>query len=355
MHPASSASVLVIEDDSAIRATLVDILELNGHKVTYAINGLDGVALAQRGRPDVILTDISMPGLDGFELIRILHADELTRQIPIIIISASVEPERMRRGMDLGAEDFIVKPFTEDQVLRSIYARLEKKALLDELDAFSHTVAHDLKNPIAVLSMRTELLQSMWESGDDGKLLQQVIELRKDAARLNNIVDELLVLAGVGRQTVRLEPVEMEAVVQEALGRVENMVQKTKAQIERSSAWPSALGHAPWIAEVWANYISNAMKYGGNPPSIRLGADAVPERKSVRFWVQDNGPGLTTEQQAQLFRQFSRVSETRASGHGLGLSIVRRITEKLGGGAGVDSQLGVGSRFWFELPAGPSP
>jgi signal transduction histidine kinase len=354
MHPASGSNILVIEDDSAIRATLIDILELNGHKVTHAINGLDGVALARRKRPDVILTDISMPGLDGFEVIRTLHADEQTRSIPIIIISASVEPERMRRGMDLGAEDFIVKPFTEDQVLQSIRARLEKKALLDELDAFAHTVAHDLKNPIAVISMRAEMLLSMWESADEAKLLQNVIELEKSAARLNNIVDELLVLAGVGRQTVQLKPVEMESVVQEALGRVEHLVRKTKAQVERPAAWPAALGHAPWIAEVWTNYLSNAMKYGGNPPGVRLGADAVPERTSVRFWVQDNGPGLTAEQQAQLFKQFSRVTETRVSGHGLGLSIVRRITEKLGGSAGVESQPGAGSRFWFELPAAAS-
>jgi CheY-like chemotaxis protein len=102
-----------------------------------------------------------MPGLDGFGVIRALHEDERTRPIPIIVISASVEPERMRHAMDLGAEDFIVKPFTEDQVVGSIRARLEKKALLDELDAFAHTVAHDLKNPIAVLSMRAQLLRSM--------------------------------------------------------------------------------------------------------------------------------------------------------------------------------------------------
>jgi two-component system, sensor histidine kinase and response regulator len=354
MNTTSSANILVIEDDSAIRATLIDILELNGHKVIHAINGLDGVALARRHRPDVILTDISMPGLDGFELIRTLHADELTRQIPIIIVSASVEPERMRRGMDLGAEDFIIKPFTEDQVLRSIHARLEKKALLDELDAFAHTVAHDLKNPIAVVSMRAQLLRSLWDSADDAALLQHVVELDKNTARLNNIVDELLVLAGVGRQTVQPKPVEMDAVVQEALGRVENLVQKTKAQIDRPSTWPTALGHAPWIAEVWTNYLSNAMKYGGNPPGVRLGADAMPERTCVRFWVQDNGPGLTAEQQGQLFKQFSRMNETRASGHGLGLSIVRRITEKLGGSAGVESQPGAGSRFWFELPIAPS-
>jgi two-component system, sensor histidine kinase and response regulator len=351
MNPASSAKIMVIEDDSAIRATLIDILELNGHTVVHAANGTDGVALARRARPDVILTDISMPGLDGFDVIRALHADERTRSIPIIIISASVEPERMRQGMDLGAEDFIVKPFTEDQVLGSIRARLEKKALLDELDAFAHTVAHDLKNPIAVISGRAELLRSLWNSADDATLLKQVVELEKSALRLNNIVDELLLLAGVRRQTVQPVRVEMEAVVHEALGRVENLVQKSGAQIERPAEWPFALGHGPWVAEIWANYLSNALKYGGQPPCARLGGIAVPERNCVRFWVHDNGPGLTAEQQAQLFKPFSRVTETRVQGHGLGLSIVRRITEKLGGRAGVESQPGSGSRFWFELPA----
>jgi len=351
MSSTSKARVLVIEDDAAIRATLTDILELSGYGVVHAANGPDGVTAARRDRPDIILTDISMPGLTGFEVIRTLHADEQTRAIPIIIVSASVEPEKMRQGMDLGAEDFIVKPFTEDQVLQSIRARLEKKALLDELDAFAHTVAHDLKNPIAVVSMRAQLLRTMWDTADDAKLLQHVIELDKNTERLNSIVDELLLLAGVRRQTVRPQRVEMAEVVKEALGRIENLIQRSQAQIEQPAKWPTALGHGPWVAELLSNYLSNAVKYGGQPPRVRLGSDAVPERACVRFWVQDNGPGLTPEQQASLFQPFARVTETRVEGHGLGLSIVRRIAEKLGGMAGVESQPGAGSRFWFELPA----
>ncbi len=354
MNSSPSHRILVMEDDPPNRATLIDILELNGYGVISATNGPDGVALAQKERPDVILTDISMPGLTGFEVIRILHADEQTRAIPIIIVSASVEAEKMRQGMDLGAEDFIVKPFTEDQILQSIRARLEKKSLLDELDAFAHTVAHDLKNPIAVLSMRAQLLRTLWDTADDAapSCLQHIIELEKERLqRLNNIVDELLLLAGVRRQNVQPQRVEMEAIVHESLGRVENRVQQSGARVEQPAAWPAALGHGPWIAEVWTNYLSNAVKYGGQPPSIRLGADLLAEPARVRFWVQDNGPGLTPEQQAALFQPFSRVTQTRVKGHGLGLSIVRRIAEKLGGNAGVESKVGAGSRFWFELPA----
>jgi two-component system sensor histidine kinase/response regulator len=351
MNPAAHARVLVIEDDPAIRATLIDLLELNGCVASFATNGTDGLAVAQRDHPDVVITDLHMPGLDGFQLIEQMRADERTRSIPVIICSASVEPERMRQGMDLGADDFIIKPFTEDQVLSSIRARLEKKALLDELDAFAHTVAHDLKNPIGALMMRVGLLRATWASASEEKKLSHLQELENGMVRLNTIVEELLVLAGVGRQSVKPVPIEMGAVVDETLERVAHLIQKSGAQVSRPTGWPVAYGHAPWVVEIWTNYVSNAVKYGGTPPVVQLAAEPVAGRHSVRFWVQDNGPGLSLEQQTQLFQQFSRVTETRVKGHGLGLSIVRRIAEKLGGSVGVESEPGTGSRFWFELPA----
>jgi signal transduction histidine kinase len=104
------------------------------------------------------------------------------------------------------------------------------------------------------------------------------------------------------------------------------------------------------VEEVWANYISNAIKYGGKPPRIELGAGPQPNG-TVRFWVRDNGHGLSIEDQRRLFGEFSRLSEGQVEGHGLGLSIVRRIVTKLGGEVGVESQIGQGSMFYFTLPA----
>jgi signal transduction histidine kinase len=119
-------------------------------------------------------------------------------------------------------------------------------------------------------------------------------------------------------------------------------------EIVLPDAWPVALGHGPWIEEVWANYLSNAMKYGGKPPRLELGAETTGD--NVRFWVTDNGPGLTPEQQSRLFVPFIRLHQVRATGQGLGLSIVRRIMEKLGGEAWVEGEFGKGSRFGFTLP-----
>ena len=148
----------------------------------------------------------------------------------------------------------------------------------------------------------------------------------------------------------------MGKVVGEALERLEELIKKTEANVHSQPNWPVALGHAPWVAHVWANYISNAAKYAGPKAEITLGAELRPDVRRVRFWVQDRGPGLGAAAQAALFVPFTRISTVRAGGsHGLGLSIVRRIVEKLDGQVGVESRPGQGARFWFELPSGPGP
>jgi len=116
-------------------------------------------------------------------------------------------------------------------------------------------------------------------------------------------------------------------------------------------AWPVAVGYGPWIEEVWANYLSNAIMYGGSSPRIELGAD-VQADGMVRFWVRDYGPGISADQQQHLFIPFTQLAQSSANGHGLGLSIVRRIMNKLGGEVGVESNgvPGQGSRFFFTLP-----
>ena len=132
--------------------------------------------------------------------------------------------------------------------------------------------------------------------------------------------------------------------------RLAHMIEEHQTEIILPGTWPVALGYDPWVEEVWVNYLSNAIKYGGQPPHVELGATAQADGM-VRFWVRDNGSGLTPEEQARLFTPFTRLDQVRAKGHGLGLSIVWRIVEKLGGQVGVESEIGRGSVFTFTLPA----
>jgi signal transduction histidine kinase len=126
------------------------------------------------------------------------------------------------------------------------------------------------------------------------------------------------------------------------------MAKERRAEIVVPESWPAALGYAPWVEEVWVNYLSNAVKYGGMLPRVELGAES--NDGVVRFWVRDNGPGLTPEARARLFKLSPQIDRTDGNGHGLGLSIVRRIVEKLDGQVSADSEVGRGSVFAFVLP-----
>jgi signal transduction histidine kinase len=140
-------------------------------------------------------------------------------------------------------------------------------------------------------------------------------------------------------------------VVQDALLRVKDIITEKSAQMNLPASWPVALGYGAWIEEVWVNYISNALKYGGTPLVIELGSEILPNQK-VKFWIKDNGKGLSSDEMDSLFNKFTRLDTLRAEGHGLGLSIVKRIIEKLGGEVGVESKNipGEGCRFFFILP-----
>jgi signal transduction histidine kinase len=175
----------------------------------------------------------------------------------------------------------------------------------------------------------------------------------RNAHKMSIIIDELLLLSSVrGMEEIERHPLEMGRIVAEARGRLLHLIEEHNGVIILPDKWPLALGYAPWIEEVWTNYINNAINYGGRPPRVELGATEQADG-TVRFWVRDNGPGLSPEEQARLFTPFERLHEAKIKGHGLGLSIVQRIVHKLGGQVGVESEgiAGRGSTFYFVLPA----
>ena len=167
-----------------------------------------------------------------------------------------------------------------------------------------------------------------------------------------SIIDELLLFARIRQTAVRPIPINMRITVQNTLDRLEHMRAERDAQIEVPSHWPAALGHGPWIEEVWATYISNALTYGGNPPRVTLGSE-LTETGRIRFWVRDSGDGVAPCRQERLFDGASGPDQAATKGHGLGLSIVKRIVSKLGGEVAGESsgKAGEGSTFSFTLPA----
>jgi len=239
-----------------------------------------------------------------------------------------------------------------EQVLRE-YAR-ELEARNTELDAYAHTVAHDLKGPLSAVIGYSSLLAAGVENKSLDEIKAALRAVVQSSYKMRTIIDNLLLLASVRRMDdVHTESVDMAAIVSEVRIRLNTEIAARQAEIVLPRRWPVAIGYAPWVEEVWVNYVSNALKYGGNPPRIELGFDQVGDELAeplIRFWVRDSGPGLTSEEQARLFSPFTRLEQIDGKGHGLGLSIVGRIVDRLGGQVGVESKVGEGSTFWFTLP-----
>ena len=369
MSKDEQASILVIDDTELNLLLLIRLLTKHGYRVTPASNGEEALAAIRDELPDLILLDIMMPRMDGYEVCQRLKADERTTDIPVIFISALDEIFDKMTAFSVGGVDYITKPFQAEEVLARVHTHLSLQQMRQtlqernkqlreqnkELDAFAHTVAHDLKNPLAKISASLSFVQEY--SSELGEEIQKAIEISvRTGQQMNSIINELLLLASVRKEAVKVMPVNMAEVVDRALNRLSQMLKEYQPELIVPEEWPIARGYAPWVQEVWVNYLSNGLKYGGQPPRLRFGATPQVDG-TVRFWLQDNGPGLSLEKQADLFTEFTRLDSIRAQGHGLGLSIVRRIITKLGGQVGVESASGQGSLFYFTLPssAGADP
>ncbi|MBN1877531.1 MAG: response regulator [Anaerolineae bacterium] len=425
------ASILVVDDTRANLRFLAEILTQQGYVVRPALDGTMALSSAQAKPPDLILLDIMMPRMDGYEVCASLKADERTREIPVIFLSALNEVVDKVKAFEMGGVDYITKPFQVEEVLarvathlalRQLQRRLQEKneqfhqanqeltrlngelsclndkltreiaerertqaalqqyaceleASNAELDAFAHTVAHDLRTPLTALIGFSSLLERRFENLPPEQVRDRLQVITQSGHKMTSIINELLLLASVRKmEEVDTGTLDMAGIVNEAQNRLRDMITEEEAEICIAEIWPPVTGYAPWVEEVWANYISNAVKYGGrpeegNPPRVEIGWSEIEEASSqisassppcpptspypsasLRFWVRDNGPGIPAEEQSRLFAEFTRLEQTRAKGHGLGLSIVRRIVEKLGGQVGVESYVGQGSQFWFTLP-----
>jgi PAS domain S-box-containing protein len=267
-----------------------------------------------------------------------------------IPIDESIAPIRGKRGEFKGVV-VIFRDITK-QVLDQkdlVKRNNELQAQNEELLAFAHTVAHNLKNPLNLICGFAEMAHKECTAATQGDLGEHLQIIAQNGLKMGRIIDELLLLAGVRQADVNIGPLSMASIVAEVQNRLSQMLAEHRATVVLPPTWPVAVGYAPWVEEVWVNYLSNGIKYGGQPPNLQLGATSLPDGM-IRFWIKDNGHGLTPEDQAQLFTPFTQLGHVRANGHGLGLSIVQRIVKRLNGQVGVTSQVGIGSTFTFTLP-----
>jgi two-component system sensor histidine kinase/response regulator len=370
------ASIMLVDDTLDNLRLLTQLLGIY-YRVRPFQSGIQALEAARLAPPDLILLDIMMPEMNGFEVIKQFRLDPRLIDIPVIFLSALDDVKDKIQAFEAGGVDYVTKPFQEQEVLARVRTHLalydlqrqlqianrglalqlnELQERNQELDAFAHTVAHDLKNPLAAIILSAQMMLDTLPMKPEDQMIRDLARIVGIGVKMDRALEGLMLLSGLRNQQVELEPLDMGAVVAEAVKSLDLLIEQYNAEIVLPDSWPLVLGYAPWVEEVWVNYISNAIKYGGSlhegiPPHVDVGYEKSinsPENQ-IRFWVRDNGIGLTINQQQRLFVPFERIQTVRVEGHGLGLSIVRRIVEKLGGQVGVESAVGQGSTFYFTL------
>ena len=385
--------ILIVDDKPENLIALEKVLNVFDVEFFRSESGNDALVKTLMHNFALAIVDVQMPEMDGFETVELMRQEEKTKLLPVIFVSAIyTEDSHIVKGIETGAVDFIPKPIMpvilqgkvkifldlynhkthlEDIVKKRTIElnKINKKLKLEiterknayqqlkesneELDAFSYTVAHDLNSPLGIIMGFAELIFENYSELSKAEILKYLKIIINDSKKTQEIISALLLFANIKKSEVRLQNLNMGNIIKETIKRLEPIIKNSKTEIILPEIWPISFGYAPWIEEVWVNYISNAIKYGGKPPLIEIGTDNhktknVSEGK-VRFWIRDNGPGISPENQKRVFEKFERLDQLKIQGHGLGLSIVRRIVEKLGGDVGFENQNG--SLFYFTLPS----
>lgn len=359
---------ILVVDDSADNSFLIQaILEEEDYKVDIADSGMAALAKIDEFPPDLILLDVMMPGMDGYEVTRRIRENEKLPFIPILLITAYDQPS-VAKGLDTGADDFIRKPVEFDELLARVRSLLRLKHSVDERDHiarqredFVSRLAHDLRTPLVA----ADRMMSLFRQGALGELSPDMNDAIATMARSNqNLLQMVNTLLEVyrleaGRKSFSFAPVDLRDLVKEVTQELAPLAadKNIDLKLEDPQSQPleaQVLGDRLELHRVLTNLVGNAIKFTDSG-YISVSLTATPATSAgapgwVVIKVTDTGTGISAEDQAMLFERF-RQGHHRRSGSGLGLYLSRRIIETHKGTVDLESELGKGSTFTVRLPA----
>jgi two-component system sensor histidine kinase/response regulator len=403
------ADILIVDDMPDNLRLLSSMLTENGYKVRKAMNGERALQAVQVIPPDLILLDISMPDMDGYEVCRRLKKMPEIQDIPVIFVSALDDVFDKVMAFTLGGVDYITKPFQVQEVLARVSSHLQLRRLQKQLQAqnrqlqqevsdritaqnalqtlnqeleervqtrtaelqnaneqlrtlesqlrqqlnvFLHAVSHDLRNPVLGTSI---VLENLIQQSDDPIPVPRLILERmtegtsRQLALINSLIDSHA--AEVWGIVLHCEPVRLNDLVPSAIADLQALLDKEHISLYNHipSDLPTLKADPLQLARVYQNLIANALKH--NPPGLSITLTAQPEGAWVRCTVADDGVGISPENCQKLFDlYFQGTQKRRTVGLGLGLYLCQQIIQAHGGSIGVESKVGHGTTFWFTLP-----
>jgi two-component system sensor histidine kinase/response regulator len=353
--------VLVIDDDPANLGAMSGYLVPMGLEVLVARDGPSGLEKARYARPDLILLDVRMPGADGFEICERLKAEQSTREIPVIFMTALTETEHKIKGFKAGGVDYITKPVQFEEVLARVATHLKLNDLrqnLDqkvkqrtaELEGLCYSMSHNLRAPLRHIDGYIELLLSRCRAGLSDKDLHYLDTVASSARQMGVLLDDLLQFFRTGRAQIQEKRIDMNQALQEALAPIQ------EASAGRAIEWvigelPSVQGDYTQIRQVWANLLENAVKFTRPKEAARIEVSSHDGDHEIIFVVSDNGVGFDMQYTDKLYGVFQRLHSQEAfEGTGIGLAIVQLIISRHGGRVWAKAEPNRGASFYFSLP-----
>lgn len=367
--------ILIVDDVAQNLQVLNATLSEQGFRVAAAKSGEQAFKALERIQPDLILLDIMMPGMDGYEVCRRLKAMETTKNIPVIFLTAKSESEDMIQGFASGGVDYITKPFQTPELLARVRTHTELKRnrdlileytlelkertvalerLNNEKNQFLGIASHDLKNPLGNILMLSQLMQSSRDNALQMSDFMGIID--RSAKKMLSIINNLLDVNRIESGALKVEQERIS--LKDLLGQVVDSfaVAARAKSIAIEMHLPSQdilLSTDPMLlSQVLDNLVSNAIKYSPQDKTVHLFLDQN-SADQVHIQVQDQGPGFSEADQARLYQKFARLTAQPTAGEistGLGLSIVKRLVEALQGDIALESEAGQGSKFTVSLP-----
>ena len=348
-------TILIVDDTPANLGVLVETLGAAGYALMVAEDGEEALAQSARTAPDLILLDVMMPGLDGFETCRRFKARADTRDVPVLFMTALHETADKMKAFDAGGVDYISKPIAHEEALARVRTHLALRGLRRELEAqlawkdrFMRIASHDLRNPLYLILTGSELARRQPGMTDGAK--KYLENISESALQMRRIIDTFLEIrppAAGGR--VDLSVLGAAVARQHGPAAERKGIALTTALAE---ALPPVRCDAALAYQAFTNLIGNALKF--SPPGGNVVLRTHPCERGVRVEVQDDGPGIPLGERDQLFVEHPRLSPRPTGGeesHGLGLAIVKHLVESQHGTVGAEFPAAGGSVFWFELPA----
>jgi two-component system sensor histidine kinase/response regulator len=360
--------ILVIEDEASLLEGILTMLRFEDFEAIGATDGATGVRLALEYLPDLIISDIMMPGLDGYGVLMALQDDPATARLPFIFLTAKSEREHIRYGMELGADDYVTKPFTREELLAAIQARLAKQAVVEQeydkkLDNLRQMVTlvlpHELRTPLTSLVGYAELLMTDSEVLTPDQVIQMADALLKSGKRLRRQIENFLLYAQL--EVIESDPEWVAALrggrTSDPAAIIEDTTRGQAADRDRSADLLVKAQNAvvqtgsDTLRKIVSELADNAFKFSRPGTQVEIIASA---RDNVyRVLVSDQGRGMTSEQikNAEAYIQFERKFYEQ-QGTGLGLVIARRMVDLQGGYLSIESMPAQGTQVLVELPLG---